>query len=275
MVLSPVVDETGSDCLTFDACLLAHGLAEATRTGLAGLREQPGVQGSPPIPPRFLRSADEQTVLGMAAVLRAIADPALSGVPFGNWGVLAAQRFPGRASGAASFDRFVQGGLPAISPHLIPQHSLHSAASAISIALGFHGPHFGIGGGVEAVAEGLTAALTLFRPGSVPGLWLVFTEWDPEPVPGREGVAGSESVCRGLAMALVPGARSAAGLRLTVQGRSEATDDEQPSNWPTVSDLVASLSEARQAACRAWARDLPWGIRIEHNRRHQRQKKAA
>lgn len=137
--------------MTSACSLIAAGVAAATLAELPALRECPGGPQGPRIPPRFLRHADEQTVVGLTAVLRAMGDSSLAGQRYDEWGVIAAPVFPGRLGGAATFTKYREGGPAAISPHIIPQHSLHSVAGAVSIALGLHGPNFGIGGGPEAL----------------------------------------------------------------------------------------------------------------------------
>ncbi len=196
----------------------AHGVIAAPLNVLPALREDPGVSVRRPIPPRFLRHADEQTVVGLAAVLRAMDEGALRETCFDEWGVVAAPMFPGRLGGAATFRRYQQGGTAAISPHIIPQNSLHSVSSAISISLTMRGPNFGIGGGPEALGEGLTVAMTLLDSTALPGLWLVLTQWAPEPVPDGQGSTRTETICLAVALALFRRAEQGSGgmtLRLT------------------------------------------------------------
>src|SRR4029078_7266493 len=95
--------------------------------------------------------------------------------------ILAAPRFIGRIAGTTTLARYSKGGGPAISPHLIPQHSLHSISGALSILLSSRQPNFGVGGTGASLAEGLLAALTAPLTGCG-GLWLVSTAWSPEPV---------------------------------------------------------------------------------------------
>src|SRR4051812_38473104 len=60
------------------------------------LRQQLGPPGGKPFPAAFLKPADEQTVVAVAAVLQAAAQPGLERVGFADWGVIAAPRFLGR-----------------------------------------------------------------------------------------------------------------------------------------------------------------------------------
>ena len=211
---------------------------------------------------------------------------------YGDWGVVAAPVFPGRMGGAGTFTKFREGGCAAISPHIIPQNSLHSVAGAISICLGMHGPNFGIGGGPDALAEGLTVALSLVDQSSLPGLWLVLTQWSPEPVPDGRGSTQTETTCHGIALALLPGVGQGMTLRMTLPG-------SQPSLGKAMFDVTAAGEEsARQshgggrealaelarwlAADSAgqrsapWSFGLPWGGRVELvQEQYQQQTKAA
>src|SRR5262245_37863890 len=55
------------------ACTVAGvGIVRATATDLLALRQKPGRVGGEPLPASFLRHADDQTVAGVGAVLRAV-----------------------------------------------------------------------------------------------------------------------------------------------------------------------------------------------------------
>lgn len=270
------------------ACTVtAHGVIAAPLNVLPALRETPGDSGRHPIPPRFLRHADEQTVVGLAAVLRAMDEGPLRDTCFDEWGVVAAPMFPGRLGGAATFRRYQQGGPAAISPHIIPQNSLHSVSSAISISLAMRGPNFGIGGGPEALAEGLMVAMTLSDPNTLPGLWLVLTQWAPEPVPDGLGSTQTESICLAVALGLRGGAaqdqggltlrltasagQGASGAKLRVVPESAKTSVRFPANGepagrsgsaPLV-ELARWLAGGAGGRAAPWSYGLPWGGRVE------------
>ncbi|NLF70756.1 MAG: hypothetical protein GX575_17135 [Candidatus Anammoximicrobium sp.] len=277
---------------TCECAVAAHGVIAAPLNVLPALREQPGDSVRRPIPPRFLRHSDEQTVVGLAAVLKAMHAGPLRETCFDNWGVVAAPRFPGRLGGAATFRKYGQGGPAAISPHIIPQNSLHSVSSAISISLAMHGPNFGIGGGPEALAEGLTVAMTLLDSSDLPGLWLVLTQWSPEPVPDGLGSTQTETVCLAVALGMLRHAKqNSAGqdpegvtLRLTVPPRldrsgrqvrlvSAAADpagqtgaaEEPPerSGVPPLVELARWLAGKPGERSAPWSLGLPWGGRVE------------
>jgi hypothetical protein len=76
--------------------------------------------------------------------------------------------------------------------------SLHATAGAVSLALGCHGPNVGAGGGPGAAGDGLLAGLTVCADRACPGVWVVLTEWAPEPA-AEDDPAG---VCHGVALGL-------------------------------------------------------------------------
>jgi hypothetical protein len=261
--------------------IAAQGVVSASLDALSAIRNDPGDA----IPPRFLRHADEQTVVGVAAVLQAMGSPALSDTSFQEWGVVAAPMFPGRLSGALTFRKFQRSGSGAISPHVIPQNSLHSLSSAVSIGLSMHGPNFGIGGGPEAFIEGLTVAMSLLDPRLLPGLWLVLTQWVPEPIPDGRGSTATATECLAVALALLPDAgQQTAGLtlRFTPPGRAESTDgrtfalraaddgpadteanESTPDAEPALVHLARWLKGDAARGQQPWSYGFPWGGRVE------------
>jgi hypothetical protein len=194
-----------------DVCSVeAVGVWQGPLADVAGLRRDPG-----PLPPRpgtaaALRQAEDQTVAGLAALLRAggaaFLDPA--------WGVVAAPCLAGRAPTSAALERFRRQGPSAVSPLVIPTMSLHAPAGTLSLLLGLHGPNFGAGGGPGHVADGLLTALALLADGLAPGVWLVLSAFDPEPVPEGKGRWSNPAAAHAVALALRPGRTPAALLRL-------------------------------------------------------------
>jgi hypothetical protein len=270
-----IVLASGSQPPTFACCVAAYGVVEATASDVASLREQPG-SSAHRMPPRFLRYADEQTVVGLAAVLRAVDSPPMSDASFHDWGVLAAPQFLGRVSGAATLANFGKTGQAAVSPQFIPQHSLHSVSGAISIALGMGGPNFGVGGGPEALAEGLTVALTFLDNQSVPGLWLVLTQWVPELTPEVQSSAAKDAACWGVAMALTPGAHLDCVLQLNSASPLRAVGFSQPPCGPKLVELATLLAAPRGAGQSSrWSCPMPGGGDIELSMQEQRRLKAA
>ena len=105
-------------------------------------------------------------------------------------------------SSAVTFQRFLRDGASGVSPHIIPQHSLHSVSGAMSVLLGCHGPNVGVGGGPKALDDAFLAAATLFERDAGVGVWLTCTAWDPEPVVDHEGNCTNEPQCHAFALAI-------------------------------------------------------------------------
>jgi hypothetical protein len=245
-----------------------HALVECRVSAIAELRGRAAPVGAPPLPPRFLRHADEHTVVGLHAVLEAIAagppQPDLS-----RHAVVAAPCQSGRLAAARTLALLPAGGAVTVSPHVVPQCSLHSVAGAVSVALGMHGPHLGVGGGPDALAEGLLAAATLLNYGDpeCPAAWLVATDWDEEPALDPAGAPEGDPICRALAVQLVPAGDSGDdgeplhGLGLTVQ--PSARRESRPRLHEPAGGIVAfarALAMCREGtALAAWAVDCPWG----------------
>ncbi len=191
------------------ACLIKGGqVVTVRRSEVAGLARQPTPTGGPTLPPRFLRHADEQTVVGMRAVLQTLAEAAIDAGDLTHNAVVAASCRAGQPTAARTMVALKQQGPIGVTPHVVPQCSLHSPASAVSVGLGMHGPTIGVGGGPQALAEGLLAATTLAlsfaiaQPGAA--IWLVVTGWDRTPALDDAATPTNDPTCRGLALRLQP-----------------------------------------------------------------------
>jgi hypothetical protein len=209
--------------------LAASAQIRAIPAELPALRQKPGCVAGNPLPATFLKHSDEQTVVGVSAVLRAIEDHGMTRHDFRDWGVVAVPRFVGRASFAIAVERFRAEGAWGISPHLIPHRTLHSLSGTVSQALKIHGPNFGAGGGPASVVEGVLCATALLAGGTVPGVWLVMTGWQPELAVDRQGNPTTpDSACQGIALALVPPTTaSRPRLHVTAAAVTEACPDGQ------------------------------------------------
>jgi hypothetical protein len=204
-------------------CAVAAGAAlRVPAEAVAALRRPLDPRTGEPFPAAMLKNADEQTVVALAAVCEAIRAHGLGGRDFTRWGAVAAPRFLGRAAMSHTLHRFRQEGAWGISPHLIPNRSLHSVSGALSLALTIHGPNFGVGGGPAAESEGLAAAATLLSAGEVPGVWVALTGYTPELSPADPGAPAEEApaapgpLCTAVALALTAWGDGASGLQLLV-----------------------------------------------------------
>lgn len=208
------------------------------RQGVDELRDQPprGVA----LPPRFLRHADEQTVVGVHAVALALGGAAGGDDDRKAWAVVAAPRRAGRPAAARTLAGWHTGGHAAVSPHVVPQCSLHAMASAVSVALGCHGTHLGVGGGPAAVAEALLAIPWLAA--AHPTVILVATGWDREPEIDGDGAGGADAGVRAVAVLVAPFA-AACGPTLSL-----ALDRPPPAREPRSADELDRFARLVAAA---------------------------
>ena len=246
--------------------LAAFGTARASVDEVAAWRTRLRAPGGEPFPPSFLKHADEQTVVGLAAVFRAIERFGLAGARFTDWAVLAGPRFLGRASLAVALQRFAQEGAWGVSPHLIPHRSLHSVSGTVSQALAIHGPNFGVGGGPDSAGEALLAAAALCSDAALPGVWVVLTGWDPEPVlerpnvPSVNGSGPSHSLYGAVALALKPDQPDRGGPRFRVHPAPAADPrNETPNRFPGAA-LPALQMEALLRVLETGATEAAWRL---------------
>jgi hypothetical protein len=191
----------------------AAAVVHATPDQLTVLRRDPGL----PLPASALRNADEQAVVGLAAVISAMRQANLTNEQCAEWGVVAAPRYLGRITLTAGLRRFATDGAWGVSPHIVPHQSQHAVAGVISLILGVHGPCLGVGGGPGGGAEAAQTAATYLDGESRSGVWLVMTGWDPEPVLDEQGRLPADVVCHGLALGLTPAAASSHRPRLRLR----------------------------------------------------------
>ncbi len=180
-------------------------------------------------------------------------------------GVVAAPCQAGRIVTARSLSQLRTGGAVTVSPHIVPQCSLHSVAGAVSVALGLHGPHLGIGGGLDALAEGLFTAFSLFQSGACTACWLLVSDWQDEPALDEAGGPLGDPVCRGLALLLVPeSAAGAAAARVVLAQPSGLVAplpaDEEPVDLSAFARAIGMC--AAGAALASWGVPCPWPAQI-------------
>ena len=259
------------------ACGVAsHALVEATLAEIPGLRDQPVPDGAPALPPRYLRHCDEQTVVGLRAVLAAIAVHPEPRPSFADYGVVAAPCQAGRIATAQSLAMLRTSGGVAVSPHIVPQCSLHSLAGAVSVALGMHGPNLGSSGGEHVVSEGLFTSLSLLvATESLPGIWLVVSGWTQEPVLDASGKpdcsppkdARLGPICRALAVAVTADADAVANegishrltLHMPATLRLARHATESHGAAAEILDFALGLAAGPAAS---WSHTCPWGAEI-------------
>jgi hypothetical protein len=109
-----------------------------------------------------------------------------------------------------------------VSPHLIPQQSLHAVSGALSQALGLHGPNLGVGGGPNPGLGAFLIAVAMVADGGLPGLWVVLTGHETEWIPAPEGNVPAP-LCHGVALALTPLESGHAGWHLAI-GQTKPRD---------------------------------------------------
>jgi hypothetical protein len=235
----------------FHCQLACYGVARATAADTAALRREPapGVV----VPAALLKFADDQAVAAVAAALRAVQASGRPTSDFADWGVAGAPRYFGRLGAARVIERFRVRGAPGVSPLVAPQMSLNALAGAVSLALGCHGPVSSFGGGVDALSDGLVAGLSLLND-AVPGVWVVLTAYDPEPVAADDPAA----VCHAVALALAPGAgglclERGGGRPTSVAALGRFLENDRADAWPCglVGGWRVTVTKPAAAAARA------------------------
>ncbi len=242
-----------SDTIHNGGTVAALGTVQANPEVIAGLRREPG---NSKLSPQFLKHSDEQTVAGLSAVLQAMTSGNLQGEDFSRWAVVAAPRHLGRQTVADVFARVARRGPSGASPLVIPHRSLHSVSGTISEALGTHGPNLSVGGGPGNLAEGLLTALTFLNENQLPGLWLVLTQWDPEPSLGAEDAG--QSICRAQALALMPASAGRGGRHLRLLPAAAMPEHRESAALPALANLHEVFAQAHRQLFR-----FDWGGGLE------------
>jgi hypothetical protein len=263
---------------SFSAAIEAWGAARVPLAGIAPLRKKLPAWVPENTAGHFLKYADEQTVAAVAAVDRAIQTHQIDLTQQRDWPIIAAPRFLGRVAGPAVIHGYDHGGPQSVSPHIIPQNSLHSVSGALSILLGSRGPNVGVGGGPEAAGDAILSAFSLPGSSHAAGCWLVATAWDPEPVADRECRMQNEPVCHALALTLRFTAESAGSGELTLRSSASVpAANRPPAANVSVSQLVKKLEEPSAVGSVRLAWTLAWGAEAQITLRtaEQRQRLAA
>lgn len=260
----PSLGSTGEHSLHLNVNIAGWGYAHLRGAEFAAFRRSLPKWAVEGTPLHFFKHADEQTMLAVQAVDNAIQRNGFEPRTQTGFGVLAAPRFLGRHAAAAVIRRHLKDGAQGVTPHIIAQHSLHSVSGAISVLLGCQGPNLGVGGGPRALDELLLTQLTLFSTATIPGVWLVGTSWDPEPLIDRDGNCLNDPECFAFALAVQATAAnnrcSAGTLRL---GSANPLADSLAAEI-TAADIVRQMQAAdlRQTPLQmSWP--LAWGPQVE------------
>lgn len=207
-------DADPKTCLP-ECAVTSHASARFTFDEVNALRklshELPGNLGN-----GALRHCDEQTLAGLAAVRDAIKNLQAPPASFQDWGIVASSRYLGRSAFAQSLGKFAVEGPWNVSVQVVPHRSLHSPASMIGLTLGCHGPCVGVGGGLDGETDAWLTAVALLQQESLPGMWLVFSGWEPEVQMDIDGNWLGETRCTALAIALQPVSAGEDRLRLRI-----------------------------------------------------------
>jgi acyl carrier protein len=182
------------------AAVRAVGCVDVPIAEISAARERLASEGKDAKAQSVMRLCDDQTVLGALAVKEAMRRGSIEPGETTMWNLVASSRFLGRLSSVSTWNRFQKLGPSRATPLLIPFVSLHAGASVLSLFFEIHGPTFGVGGCADNVSEGLLTGLTLPISAATPGTWVVFTSWEPEPVPNEKG--RTETPSKGYAVAL-------------------------------------------------------------------------
>ena len=219
--MKPIV-ATPSARTAIEARVLTWATVRATPAEIAQWRKLPAPQPPTPLTPSQLKNADEQTIAALWAVSESIRGLESGAVDFSRWGAIAAPVYLGRNAIAASCERYRVEGAWGVSPHMIPQHSLHAVSGTVSQILKMHGPNFGVGNGAGSANDGWITAATLLSENLAPGIWLFLTGHVSEHLPARDGQPEQQHPpVEAVALALMPGSTSRSGLQVRI-GAEEA-----------------------------------------------------
>lgn len=242
--------------------LTAFGRAQAAPAQIPALRRKPHEHIKPPT--GLLKYVDDQSVVSVAALYQAIHDYGLGDTNFTNWGVVAAPRFLGRETCAVFLDRFLRQGPLCTSPLLAVYQSLHAVSGSLTLALKINGPNMGVGGLHRAIEQTLLTGLAMQCEHRLPGVWMVLSEWDPEPIPSEDCKPLQGGVCRALCMAFTPVAAGWQGLRLRLlPGPAGSAPEKESLEEPTLAQLGDFLTAAKSHEYSSWHCPLSWNARLE------------
>ncbi len=250
-----------SDAL--DCAVTSYATTRITFDDANLLRKQsdnlPGALGN-----SILRHCDEQTLTALAAVKDTIGRFATAVDSFEGWGVVVSTRYLGRSAFAQALNKFATDGPWNVSVQVVPNRSLHSPASMIGLALGCHGPCVGVGGGLDGETDAWLTATSLLDQQSLPGIWLIFTGWEPDKRIDVEGTPLTDTSCTALVLALQPASAGKGAARLHIEyDRSVPAELDIPAPETAMSlfeDFVAAGSNGSGMTAM-----LGGGLKVEMN----------
>lgn len=210
-----------ADCGALECVVSSYAISRLQTDAVNALRKQssslPGDLGN-----SVLRHSDEQTLTALVAVRDAISHFENPPEDFRDWGVVASTRYLGRTAFAQALNKFAVDGPWNVSVQVVPNRSLHSPASMVGLALGCHGPCVGVGGGLDGEPDAWLTATSLLDQHRLPGLWLIFSGWEPDERIDLEGVPTNEACCTSLALALQPSNSQSGMAKLRIVYDSQA-----------------------------------------------------
>ena len=255
--------ETASVTMAVVAAVhVRHSLEELT-----ALRRNPGDRFQPAVAASWLKTQDEHSMSGLLAVSAAIRQHGLHETDFSEWGIVTASRFIGRRALLKSVERFTQDGPWGASLHVVPMHSPHSPAGALSLSLGSHGPNLCSGSGLGANAEAILIAVSLMTQQNLPGLWLVLSEWEHDLDETDLDDPSRSAVCCATALALCPADAANPFGWLTVHGPTSVSLADDASDFQSHDAALQDLLMAiviRDAEQLGVAVPLGGGLRLTY-----------
>jgi hypothetical protein len=200
-----------------------------------------------------LKQTDEQNLPALLALKQALEQGSLSAEQWGDWGLVAVPRMPCRRRVANAIAKFREQGAWSVSPHLIPNTSLHSASGLFSQALRLHGPNIGAGGMPGTESDGIWAAMAMLEGERLPGVWLIFTGLATESltapdVQSQVAVLGLQSELNPFlpTLSIAASARSDAEPPLTLEALGESIRRKGLGRW-NIGGAICTVSH-RQVA---------------------------
>ena len=206
----PVADNNPLECV-----VASYATSRLQSDAVNALRKQssnlPGDLGN-----SVLRHSDEQTLTALVAVKDAISHFESPPENLQDWGVVASSRYLGRTAFAQALNKFAVDGPWNVSVQVVPNRSLHSPASMVGLALGCHGPCVGVGGGLDGEPDAWLTATSLLDQHRLPGIWLIFSGWEPDEQINLDGVPTNDACCTSLAIALQPSTSQSGVAKLRI-----------------------------------------------------------